>query len=370
MKKIGIALAILPMAFLAACGSSVAGSSPAASDSPTAESAAVSKFIAEYKTLLSPNPDITIPKLTKPAPTGKTLEIINCAVPICALYTKGATEAAQALGWKTKTVVAPFTPEGFKETWDTVLQDKPDAVVMAGVAPTSSVLSQVQQASGQGIVVVGYGLDVMAGGASPIAYGAASPDAEKIDGRAQALTIVNDAKGPANVLIVTDPSQVSGKPQAVETKSVLESVGSTVDELDVNSADIGNSIPAQIVTYLQAHPKVQYVVVPYDDFLSGIPQALKSAGLEDVKLIGSAAASSSVGLLQSGQLFSTGVHPTLENGWYLVDAIVRKMVGDPLQDANPEWPYAIANKDTVGQLGDLDDWPHIIDAFKAAWNVK
>ncbi len=371
LEKVGgIALAVTSTALLAACGSS-GGGHPAASGTSAKANPLVQTYETEYRALeTNTSPNITISPLTKPAPAGKTVEIITCAVPICAKYTKGASEAAQALGWKTKTVVSPFTPEGFKGTWDTVLQDKPDAVVMAAVAPTNSVIAQVKQASDQGIVVVGYGLDVPAGGASPFTFATTSEAALKSAGRAQALTIVNDAKGPANVLLLIDPAENNVKVQAAEDKSVLESVGSTVGELNVNSADIGKNVPTQIVTHLQSHPKVQYVVVPNDDFLPGIPQALKSASVGNVKLIGEAANSTSVGLLQSGQLFSSSVHPVVENGWYLVDAIVRKMVGDPIKDANPVWPQVIANKDTAGKLGVLDDWPHITDKFKAAWNVK
>ena len=369
MKITGIALAAATV-LLTACNSSGAGH-PKASSSVGSSNPLVAKYEAEYQALVTnTSPNITIPALTKPAPTGKTVEIITCAVPLCALYTKGATDAAQALGWKTKTIVAPFTPEGFKETWDTVLQDKPDAVVMAAVAPTASVIAQVKQASDEGIVVVGYGLDVQAGGSSPFTFATTSTAALQSAGRAQALTIVNDAKGPANALLLIDPAENNVKLQAAEDQSVLESVGSTVAELNVNSADIGKNVPTEIVTYLQAHPNVQYVVLPNDDFLPGVPQALKSASLNKVKLIGEAANTTSVGLLQNGQLFSSSVHPVVENGWYLVDAIARKMVGDPITDANPVWPQVIANKDTVAKLGDLDDWPHITNKFTAAWNVK
>jgi ABC-type sugar transport system substrate-binding protein len=238
------------------------------------------------------------------------------------------------------------------------------------VTSTSVVLAQVKQAVAEGIIVVGYGLDVPAGGSSPFTFATTSADDLRLDGRSQALAIINNAGGPANVLILVDPTEPNVIAEAAEDKSLIESVGGTVGEINVNTADIGQGVPAQVVTYLQAHPKVQYVAVPTDDWLPGIAQALASAGLSNVKLLGAGASNSSVSSLQSGQLFSSNVHPTVENGWYLVDAIVRKMVGDPIANANPLWPYVIANQDTVGQLGDLNDWPHITNKFLAAWHVK
>jgi ribose transport system substrate-binding protein len=378
-KPAGVAAGTVLAVALAACSSNSAPSS--ANEAGTASttgtssasgttSALVAKLKAEFKAQETANPDISIAPLSKPVPSGKTVDIITCAVPICALYTEGALDAAAALGWKSKTVVAPFTPEGFKETWDTVLQDKPDAVVMAAVTSTSVVLAQVKQAVAEGIIVVGYGLDVPAGGSSPFTFATTSADDLRLDGRSQALAIINNAGGPANVLILVDPTEPNVIAEAAEDKSLIESVGGTVGEINVNTADIGQGVPAQVVTYLQAHPKVQYVAVPTDDWLPGIAQALASAGLSNVKLLGAGASNSSVSSLQSGQLFSSNVHPTVENGWYLVDAIVRKMVGDPIANANPLWPYVIANQDTVGQLGDLNDWPHITNKFLAAWHVK
>ena len=366
VKLISAALAAAAAAALAACGSSGGGPAAAASSKPL-----VAEYKAQYRQLeQNTSPDISIPPLTKLAPAGKTVDIMTCAVPICALYTKGATQAAQALGWKTKTVVAPFTPEGFRETWDTVLQDKPDAVVMAAVAPTATVISQVKQASAEGIVVVGYGLDVPAGGTSPFTFATTSVKALQSAGRVQALTVINDANGPADALLVIDPAEQNVVQQAGEDKAALESVGSTVGELDVSSSQIGQNVPTQIVTYLQSHPKVRYVVLPNDDFLPGVPQALASAQLQNVKLIGEAANSTSAALLRNGQLFASSVHPVLVNGWYLVDAIARKMVGDPIKDANPVWPQVIATRQTVGKLGDLDNWPDITAKFEAAWHVQ
>ena len=368
MKKIVVALGISAMALLAACGGG--GITPAADPLTSADPAKVAQLVQEYQAALSnTDPDITIPPLTRPAPTGKRLEIITCAVPICALYTQGAEEAAAALGWETKQLVAPFTPEGFKETWATVLQDRPDAVVMSAVAPTDTVIDQVRQASEQGIVVVGYGLDLPAGSGSPFTFGTTSPDALRVDGREQGLIVVNDARGAADVLIVTDPAQVVMKAQIEASSSVLESVGSTVEVLEVTASDIGRNVPTQIVTYLQAHPEVEYVVLPNDDFLSGVPQAIRSAGLEDVKLIGEAASNTSVDPLKRGELFASTVHPVLINGWYLVDAIARTMVGDPIEDANPRWVSAIVTKDNADGLGDLQRWPHIEEEFLTAWNV-
>ncbi|WP_113701174.1 sugar ABC transporter substrate-binding protein [Nonomuraea lactucae] len=366
MKKIVIALGAASMTLLAACGSGGQSDARGTSAAP----AAVGKLIDEYEAAVgNTHPDIAIKPISKPAPSGKTLEVITCAVPICALYTEGATKAAQALGWKTKTVVASFTPEGFKETWDTVLQDKPDAVVMAGVVPTDTVIDQVTQANEQGIVVVGYGLDVQAGGDSPFTFGTTSAKALSVDGREQGLAVINDAKGATDVLIVNDPAQVPTKAQVAASTEVLKSVGSRVALLKVSSSEIGKGVPAQIVTNLQANPGVKYVLLPNDDFLSGVPQALKSAGLDHVKVVGEAASEESKAALENGQLLASTAHPVLINGWYLVDAIVRKMVGDPIADANPMWESVIVTRDNVDDLGNLSEWPHIQAEFTSAWNI-
>ena len=56
-----------------------------------------------------------------------------------------------------------------------------------------------------------------------------------------------------------------------------------------------------IVSYLRAHPEVNYVALSYDGVGVGLPAALKAAGLADkVKIIGEAPTATNVSYVEAG----------------------------------------------------------------------
>lgn len=371
----------LAVGALAGCGSSSSTPSSSSTSSSTTGGADATVIAADkqaYAKYLNPNPPVTIASLGKKAPTGKTMDIVTCPVPICSVYTDGAEQAAKALGWTYKVLVSQFSPTSFQATWNTIDQDKPNVVFMADITPLSVVAKQIVAAKANGSVMVGYGIPQTVGSAGSTAAArafeinvASVPDQEQ-QGRVEALQVIHDAQGTPNVLILADPSQPSLIAEVAVEKKILQAAGAQVAVVDINSANIGTTIPGTVVTYLQAHPGVQYITVPYDDYWPGIPQALRTAGLAGkVKLIGSAADDSSQQQVVDGQLFASAVHPTQANAWWMVDAAVRALVGDSIPNQNPPGPIAILTKATSSGIGSATAWPSSVYAkFRTAWGVS
>jgi ABC-type sugar transport system substrate-binding protein len=364
----------LTVAILAGCGSSGSSSTSAGPASKRAVTAA-DKAYASY---LDPDPPLNIEKVTGTAPTGKTMDVITCPVAICSAYTEGAKQAAEALGWSTKVLVSQFSPTSYQSVWNKIVQDKPDVVFVASITPLSVVSQQVLQAKANGAKLVAYGIpeDVGPGASSEAArafeINMAGPAEEAQQGRVEALQAIHDSQGAPNVLVLTDPSIPTFAFEVAAEKKALEAVGAEVAVVDVSQADIGSSLPATVARYLRAHPDVQYVTVPIDDYGAGVPQAIESAGLGGkVKLIGSAASDSSQKLVAEGQVFASTVHPTQANAWYMVDAAVRAFTGDRVADANPAGPISILTKETSEAVGSAATWPSSIYAkFRQAWGVS
>ena len=356
---------MVTMLAVSACASSAEDDSPQGGGDPAAIKA-YSEKLAGYE---GATPDITIAPLSSPPPTGKTLAIINCAVPVCGLYTDAAQDAADSLGWETSVVTTQFTPESYKAAWESVVEQEPDVVFAAAVLPSSIVQSEVDALHDGGSIILTYAGDAPAGPDTPYTYSKANEAEQTQQGVVQGLIAIDDAQAGPRVLFLAVPDTPSAAPTGEALQETVEEAGGSYSEIEVNSADIGTAAPAQVVSYLQAHPDIEYVCLPWDDWIAGMPQALQSAGLDSVKVIGTAANATSEQAVADGQIFRSVVHPTAQNAWFMIDAALREMVGDPVGDANPAGPVAVVTPDNVDEIGDASSWPHLDSQFLEAWQV-
>ena len=352
----------------AGCGSSSSGGGSQLSTGNSGSSsnkALIQKDIAAYNSLVGTAPKIvgssasfSVSPLKKKPPTGKLVDIINCTVPVCNDYTNGAEQAAKILDWRTKVVTTQLSPQGWRQAWTTVLQDKPNVIIFGGIAPTAGILDLMKRATSQGAIIAAYSVDRHASSSGPIAFETDSPAEFVEQGEAQALGAIADAKAAPSVVILTDPGTPSWIPMRAEIKKVIGAVDGTTDVLDVSESNIGKTVPTQLVSYLQSHPTVKYVLPSFDDFLPGIPEALKNAGLTSVKVLGTSASNSSLGLVRSDQMYSSVVHMTGAKGMWLVYGAAAVMTGQPPSNLNPPGPIAIATKADAAQFGsDISFWP-------------
>ena len=358
------ALIVTTLAVSACSSGAENGSSKGNLDSDAV--AAYSEKLAGFE---DAEPDITIKPLSSRPPTGKTVAIINCAVPVCGLYTDAAEEAADALGWQTTVITTQFTPESYKAAWDSVVEQEPDVVFAAAVLPSSIVESEVSELQEAGSIIVTYAGDAPAGPDTPYTYSKANEAEQTQQGVVQGLIAIDDAQAGPEVLFLAVPDTPSAAPTGQALKDTVEEAGGSYSEIEVNSADIGAAAPAQVVSYLQAHPDIEYVCLPWDDWIAGLPQALKSAGLDSIKVIGTAANATSQQAVTEGEIFRSVVHPTAQNAWFMIDAALRQIVGDPVGDPNPPGPVAVVSPENVDEIGDASSWPHLDAKFLEAWQV-
>src|SRR3954464_14125950 len=89
-RKLVPGVLMLTALAVSACASNTKDASPSGGGDADAVKA-YSEKLAGYG---GANPAITTKPLTSHPPTGKTVAIINCAVPVCGLYTDAAKKAA------------------------------------------------------------------------------------------------------------------------------------------------------------------------------------------------------------------------------------------------------------------------------------
>ena len=406
--RLGASLAIVSMLTLAtACGSSdknsdstIGGESSAAS----AESTAGSSSASAESTAGSPSPSaestaesssessavtaqtdvqafLTPPKklpvttpLTKPAPTG--LDVVLIALPYSQSISlsKGFEEAAAVLGWSVTTLTYdPANPAQLGTSMDTAISQKPDAIIVA--AMTEQIASYIPQAKAAGIALIPA---VTPDKAQEGVYPILRPEANyRLASQMIVDTLVADASGDtAHILELHSPEveAILGTIR-VSVKAELAKVcpDCTHDVLDVPLADLfSGQYTQQVVSYLQSHPDVKYIISESGQLASGLYAALSSAGMSDVTIYGLSATEETIAGLANGDKGAWSLDTWFVYGWIAADQVARVAIGDPV-DAWDD--YQLTYLVTSATAGDVDDPAEPIfpadyqEEFKSLWGM-
>ncbi|GII94469.1 sugar ABC transporter substrate-binding protein [Sinosporangium siamense] len=359
---------------LAACGSVDGRNAEAVSGTvSSSEKAVIADARAAYAEYTKRQPAAPVPALPSPAPSGKRLVVITCSIPVCVTLSEGAEEAARKLGWTVTTLQSNSTPQGFVSVMDQVAADPPDALAYIAAVPDSSIRSQLAklQAAGTKITSISPLGDALMpnGPVQAVVFG--QKDAA-LTGTLMGQAVVAEANGPAKSVFVWDPSFVgSWGPIKDAYKKVLEGAGGSADILDVSNANIGKTVPSQIVSYLQANPDTEYVALAVVDYTAGLDAALRSAGLAGkVKILSRAADAASLKAIQAGTQWASIGLELAAAGYRAVDQLIRLMMDVPLGDRAdaPGWQQ-IYIKSNVTQTSDKPEPPDYAQTYYAAWHV-
>jgi len=328
--------------------------------------ATIEKFLAEQ-------PPIELPALSKKPPADIHFALMGCPLPVCKIQTDGATAGAKALGWKVTLFTSPLTPEGYLQTWQRVLDAKPDVIAYTGLLPREATEKQLAAADAADIPTVVYapnGYGPADSGAPRAAY---SGDPQfKTDGDLMGAMVVADAGEGAQAVSVSDPTfaYLTTTEQAFVER--VEAAGGSVDQLKVAVAGIGKAVPSAIVSYLQSHPDVEYVALTLNDLSVGLPAALMGAGLADkVKVIARAPSPANMSEIASGDQWAAVAEENTSSGWRVTDGLARLVIGDDISSCcrAPDGWHQIFTKDNATP-NVAPQTPGVPDSFLEAWQVE
>lgn len=247
-------------------------------------------------------------------------------------------------------------------------------VVIISATPTAVYQSALPTAQARGTVVI----DTSSGNTrvpGVAAYVNNAPQSGPVWGRLAGLAAVVDAERAgvaAHAVIATSPvfTTILGPTDAAMRQTIARVCSAcSVDTLEVGFGQIVNGQgPAAVVSYLQSHPKVNYVLEDASLLDQGLPQALKGAGLSAVKVVGVAALAPQVASLKAG-IEQAWVAISLQvQGWMQVDAAARQLVGD---DPTVYDKVAVPSYVITRQKPDMPiDVPaDFAEQFKRMWQV-
>jgi ABC-type sugar transport system substrate-binding protein len=369
----GVATVGLVAALLSGCSSSSNGAgSSAAAAVQSSTSSGVSAALKALKTYEDPDPVIDVPALSATPPKGKKLDFVTCAIPLCIEIQQGVQAAASKLGWTVKVINGGLTPATFISAMDEVVQDAPDAALGIGILPNSAIQTQLSALAAKHIpwIAVASPSDV---GPDMLANFESSAGLA-VTGQVVADWVVADSNGSAKVAYYWDPTETQSvgiKNDFVSQMSKLCPKCSVSVQVTNFTTGIGTTDPGQVVSYLQAHPSTNYLVIGEGDAITGIPQALSAAGLSDkVKIATRGSTTTNIKDIAHGSEAMAVTDETTEIGWSMVDAVARHFLGDPITDPTAVGVVHVITKSNLpADLNVPYTVPNYQSYFLKAWHL-
>ena len=352
LRHTGVLLAVVATLSLAACssssssGSSSSGtaSSGSSSSSSSGLSSADQAGLAKAEALVAsqtqrPTTITDTTKVTKPIPKGLTIDFIPCGSPECTLEGNIVKQAAAAVGWNTVILSNDGTPQGDKAAFTQAVRNKAAAILYTAI-PASTFSSLLPQLKANGTFISTCCVTDAVGPSTGIGYAIDIPAQVGPVGGSQAAWVAANSKDTADSVFVNIPAFAILASQATDYKSGMATYCPTckVDEIDVALANLSTA-PSTIVSYLRAHPSVDYVVASTDAITIGLPAAIKAAGLNNVKIVGQGATPTNIQYLHSGQEAADVAFPYYDVMYAMVNAAIQDKAGMTVAPsvAPPAW---------------------------------
>ncbi len=345
-----------------------ASSGPASGNGETAAKA----LVAQYSSKPTRFP-VDQPLAKKLAP-GQKIGFLQCAAPFCALLGD-----LYALGTRTMgipgvtTVKASASADGIDTALSSVEATKPAALLLPAVN-LGAVGNNVLKLSKAGIPVVGAG--VMGGPAQGIAAPVNGPANYVVHGKILADWAIVTAGPSADIAFYGNPD-FSFTPvitSAFKAELAQNCPACHVRYVDIPGSAIGSTAPSRVVSDLQAHPKTQIALFGSLETATGLPVALKTAGIK-VKVAGSAPVPSNLQDMKTGGIDAAVGLDAGVLAFTQVDAAVRLATKQPLTPAesNGDIPSQLITKANLPAdvSKGFSAYPDFVARFTKLWaNAK
>lgn len=330
---------------LSACGSGGGSSTPTVSAGVNA-SANTDGWAVPFLNKAYTGTSGKLPASSPPAAQGKTVWILSCSqsAPGCAVPAQAATQAASAMGWKSKILDGKFNPA----VWNTLIRSaaaaKPDALILDAVdcAPVQASLAAAKQA---GVKVYGFYSfdcnDTYTNGKpqfdGQLAFSPWKNYGDFIENqfaKTQAAYAIDKTNGKANViqLYETDVAVAHHLGDGY-SRWMATCKDCKVWKVPFTGADlISGKLQAKVAAALSRYPTANVVSAPYDaTILLGIGPAVAAARASGRKLLltGGEGLGPNITLIKKGvQDFAAGL-PAAWVGWAAIDGVNRIFHGMP-----------------------------------------
>lgn len=375
------ALAIASLSIATACSSSGGGKGSSTVAGTTAASAPASgsgggdstvatamAVVAPY--IGHPGPFSVTEKLAR-VPTGSTVAFMDCGLPYCAFYYGLLQQPAKMLGIHLDRINSGESATSINTAFDSVVATKPDAVIVMAnqIQLWSRQLKELQQAH---IPVVTQGVT------DAEKYGIVSPQGGVNQDAALAKLEANyipAVMNPKATVVYYEVPELSftletGSNFVTDLRSVCP--GCSVRVAQIPASTIGKTSTNNIVSDLQAHTTTNLAVFSDPDLGTGLPNALKTAGLTVQTLNTGPSPANLQQIKDGGETAGLGTDNSVA-AWTLLDETAREIVGQNITGGEAEGVQVfqfLTQKDiTFDPNNGWTGYPDFAARFATLWGV-
>jgi ABC-type sugar transport system substrate-binding protein len=275
---------------------------------------------------LGPNP----PPITKAIPKGKKISFLTCASPGCVVIAQTFEQAAKKLGWTVDLQTVQATPNAVQVAFDTAVRQSPNAVAVVAV-PTEDAPSQLAELKKANIpVVVAQSPDVPTGPIIVVLYNHVSAD--RIGKDSADYLLANGCSAGTTLYVQVAGFQVLVYMiSAFSTEYTHLAPAAKIQDLNIAATEEATA-PPQIVSAVRANSSIDCIYISSDPMGSGLPEALKAAGItKPIKIFTSAGGQQTLQYIKDGQMTATQIGALGDYGWLYADTLARYFTGMSVQ---------------------------------------
>ncbi|WP_448624486.1 sugar ABC transporter substrate-binding protein [Geodermatophilus sp. URMC 64] len=314
--------------------------------------------------------------LTRKPDEGKRVALVRYNNQPSAVYDPFFEEAAKALNWEfTVYAVEATDPQGIPNGVLRAISENVDYIVVGG-SSIDAMGPSLGAAKDAGIPVflgAGPATDEPGGEVNGL-YGNAMSENTVGGNLRMADEMIVDSGGTGNALFVNVPDFPTLAPinDAIKTHIADNCSGCKLETLNISAGDLGGDVASTVVAALRQDPDAKYVLGSYANVVRGLPQALKAAGLDDVKVyVAIPTEPSIVEQVEKGDYAATILLPSGSYPWAIFDQIARVSVGmDPLQAENADLGMALYTTENIPKGTRSWDPADYQEQYKELWQVS
>ena len=310
--------------------------------------------------------------MLKEVPKGAKIACVQAGNEISQLYCTLAKEAGEAMGVDVTPVNAGFSASEVVSAMDSALAMNPAGVIVSG--PSIQLWTKQAKEFEEAEIPV-----VTAGVLGTEKYGIEAPQAAEqfaVEAGELLAAYVATEWGPeSNVVFYGIPElEFSGQEEEV----FLESMSRFCPECSTRAVPIpletvGNKSPNTIVSDLQTNPETNAAVMVSAELLSGLPPALKAAGLTSVKTMGVGPSPATLQILKEGKTTAALGYDLAVAGWEVLDQVAREIVGQkitgPAAEGSTPMQFLTPEDITFDPSQGWSGYPDFKERFEKLWGV-
>jgi ribose transport system substrate-binding protein len=326
-------LAALGLVFLLVLTLGDRGAAQAAGTAVTPANLAKARAAAAAESKSPTSIGITTPLAKRPKPgTLSVCYLSFLTVPVVGTNTSGLEDGAKALGVKIYKYDLGATADTQQTALNAALNQKCDGYWVSGGIAVATWKKQAAVLKQRGVPVVSQG-DTWPNTGKNLNYysvaGVGETGSKLFD-----YALAQENGKPVNMVVVSPPAAqfkvFAGTYPYTKAEAARLCPMCKVTVLYLPSTAQGTTAPSQVVSYLQGHPDVNWVMGLLDMNI-GLPSALKAAGLSNrVKLEGFVGGATELGYVKKGQEVADLQYANVTQGWLTLDALVRGMTGQSM----------------------------------------